>query len=191
MQRTHGEFAIRFAVAMLISAALLGGCSPSSQTTTTDRTKDYEEQVREAEAGFHPSDHDPLPAQRESPDSHNNDTLLANARDQSPSSTSAEMAQGFRVQVYSTTHIDRASAQKAELETMFPDEWFYLDYESPSYRIRAGNFLTRLDADRFARLMNEKGYVDAWVVPERVYKVIGKRPAPPPAPPTEPTPEEK
>jgi hypothetical protein len=191
MSPTRRDYAILLPAVALITAAVVSGCSPSGQTTTVDRTKEHEEQVRDAEAGFRPSDHDPLPVTKGSPESLSIDTLHATTRGDSPSPTPSEMVQGFRVQVYSTTLIDRASSQKTELETMFPDEWFYLDYESPSYRIRAGNFLTRLDADRFARLMNEKGYADAWVVPERVYKVIGKRPPPPPAPPTEAPPEEK
>lgn len=114
------------------------------------------------------------------------DTARAQNPGESPLPTAGEMVQGFRVQAFSTTNIDLASAKKADLEGMFPGEWFYMDYASPSYKIRAGNFLAKLDADRFARVMNDMGFADAWAVPERVYKSIGRRPTPPPPPEQQP-----
>lgn len=171
-------------MAVALAAALLAGCT-TSQQSTTDQGIPSEDQIRAAEAGFIPSDHDPSTAlpQREGPTT--TDTAGTRLPSEGDLTTSSEMAQGFRVQAYSTVDIDRARMKKADLEAMFPGEWFYLEYASPSYRIRAGNFLTRLDAERFARLMNEQGFLEAWVVPERVYKNIARRPAAEPPPPAE------
>jgi hypothetical protein len=65
---------------------------------------------------------------------------------------------------------------KADAETQFPEEWFYVVYDAPTYKVRAGNFLERYEADRFGKLLAEKGYRDAWVVPEKVYKDAPPRP---------------
>ncbi len=168
------------AIALCI-AAVLAGCAPSGRTTA-DRPRDSEEAIRAAEAAFRPSDHDPAQVQPAAEEPMPMDTVGAHAPGQTTAPTTSEMIQGFRVQAYSTVQIDRARAKMTELEALFPGEWFYLDYASPSYRIRAGNFLTRLDAERFARMMNDEGFTEAWVVPERVYRNIGKRPSPPPVP---------
>lgn len=87
-----------------------------------------------------------------------------------------EMVAGYRVQVFSTTNIDTAKSRKADIELRVPGVWYYLDYDPPTYKIRAGNFLTRYDAERFARGLAAQGYPDAWAVPQRVFK----DPPPPP-----------
>ena len=176
-------FILRAALALSVSA-ILAGCSPSGQTTS-DQPGTNEEMIRAAEASFRPSDHDPLPVQPEAEQPSIVDTARALLQGEAAAPTTSEMVQGFRVQAYSTVHIDRARVRMADLEALFPGEWFYLDFASPSYRIRAGNFHTRLDAERFARQMIDQGFTEAWVVPERIYKNVGKRPAPPPAPQTE------
>lgn len=90
-----------------------------------------------------------------------------------------DLVQGYRVQVYSTQDIDLARAKKEELELLIPEDWFYLEYDPPAYKIRGGNFLTRLDADRYVRILVEKGFANSWPVPARVYKSPPKRiPAP-------------
>jgi hypothetical protein len=88
-----------------------------------------------------------------------------------------DQAPGYRVQLISTTSIDEAKARKLYAESLFPAEWFYLQYDPPTYKIRAGNFLIRFDADRFRSQAVERGFAGAWVVPEHVFK----NPPPPPA----------
>jgi|WetSurMetagenome_2_1015567.scaffolds.fasta_scaffold760219_1 hypothetical protein len=175
---------IHRAAALLICAFVLAGCSSTKQTTT-ETPDNFEQKLREAEASFRPSDHDPLPANARKTQANVADTTATNIQTDNANQASGETVQGFRVQAYSSTNIDQAQAKKAELESLYPEEWFYLDYASPSYRIRAGNFLSKYEADRFARAMNDQGFKDAWAVPERVYKNPGKRPAPPPPPTTQ------
>jgi hypothetical protein len=86
------------------------------------------------------------------------------------------MVQGFRVQILSTASIDSANARLREAAEAFPSEWYYLEYDAPTYKVRAGNFLTKYEADRFAKQLIERGYKTAWTVPQRVYK----NPPPPP-----------
>ena len=88
---------------------------------------------------------------------------------------SLDMIQGYRVQVFSSTNIDEARAKKAQMDLLVQGEWFYLEYESPSYKVRAGNFATRFEADRFARMLSEQGYADCWAVPRRIYRQPPKK----------------
>jgi hypothetical protein len=100
----------------------------------------------------------------------------------SSTAISMELVQGFRVQVFSTLNIDLARMKKEEVELLMPEDWFYLEYDPPAYKIRGGNFTTRVDADRFARMLIEKGFADSWAVPQRVYKAPPRRIPPPPPP---------
>jgi hypothetical protein len=185
MPRRKQTFNLGLLPAALLIAGLLAGCSASRQASG-DKPQQADDQIRTAEATFRPSDHDPKQARVQAMALQTADSARAQNSGDSALPTAGEMVQGFRVQAFSTTSIDLARAKKADLEGMFPGEWFYMDYASPNYKIRAGNFVTKLDADRFARVMNELGFVDAWPVPERVYKNIGRRPLPPPPPEQQP-----
>jgi len=182
MQNARRQYNLTLPASVLLTALLLSGCAGSK---TSEQSESFEAKVRASEATFRPSDHDPLPEPSQKTPSGTTDTVQTPSQAETVVLPAGEMIQGFRVQVYSSTNIDQARAKKAQLEELYPDEWFYLDYASPSYRIRAGNFLIRFEADRFARLMTEHGFSEAWAVPERVYKNAGKRPAPPPQPQSE------
>ena len=80
------------------------------------------------------------------------------------------VVQGFRVQLFSTPEIDEANAKKAQAEAAFPDEWFFVVYDQPTYKVRGGNFVNRSAADAFAKHLTQKGFPDAWTVPEKIVK---------------------
>ncbi len=84
------------------------------------------------------------------------------------------------MQIFSSTDIDEANGVKAAAEEKFPLEWFYVVYEPPTYKVRAGDFQQRYDADRLARTLREGGYTDSWIVPDRVVKQPPVKVPPPP-----------
>ena len=163
---------------LLTGMALLAGCSVFRETgdETSAATR-----LREYEASFRPSDYDE-PLRDFFPSA--NDTARADSIGATISSPQRvpEFIQGYRVQVLATTSYDEVNRVKTTIEEQIPDEWFYVVYDAPTYKLRAGNFQERYEADRFAKLLGEKGYKDAWVVPEKVYKNPGVRPAPPTPP---------
>jgi hypothetical protein len=149
---------------LLTGAVLLFGCGGAKEAA-----KDTEAETP-YEAAFRPSDFD-QPVSELFPQA----SGTSIQRDGGPrrdigNPPSGEMTQGYRVQIIATTDYDEATTMKADVESQFNDEWFYLVYDPPTYKIRAGNFLERYEADRFARQLSEKGYKDAWVVPEKVLK---------------------
>jgi hypothetical protein len=123
------------------------------------------------ESDFRPSDLDPDAPTRENGAGNRGPALTADTT--GAVQASLEQEQGFRVQLFATPSIDEAKAKKEEAETQFPEERFYMEYDAPTYKIRAGNFKTRFDADRFARQLIEKGFPDSWAVPSRIYKNPG------------------
>jgi hypothetical protein len=162
-------------------AVFLFGCGSSRESTSSSPGKG--EDLRKYESDFHPSDIDREPSsQQKTPAETSGTEGLPVAAGDTP--VSVEQIDGFRVQMYSTPSIDEAKEKKEEVEGLFPGEWFYMEYDAPTYKIRGGNFLTRFDADRFARQLVEKGFSDSWAVPSRVFKSPGVRHAKPgpPAP---------
>lgn len=61
---------------------------------------------------------------------------------------------GYRLLVLNTNSRDEAIAAKTKIYTHFPDQKAYLTYQSPFFKLKAGNFQTREDAKRYQSLMN-------------------------------------
>lgn len=61
---------------------------------------------------------------------------------------------GFRLMIISTTSRDEAMAAKTKVYTYFPDLKAYLWYQSPYFRVKAGNFKDRKDAEAYQKRMN-------------------------------------
>jgi len=161
---------------VLIPAALFSACTGGKETAREAPASTPQDAMARYESDFRPSDHDTIPA----PPQHTGAPAGLQKGDTPGIGTGqegeGELVQGFRVQIYSTTDIDAAKAKQLEAESYFPSEWFYLQYDPPTYKIRGGNFLQRYEAERFVKLAVEKGFTDSWAVPEKVLKT----PPPPP-----------
>jgi hypothetical protein len=148
---------------------LAGGCASSKKSERSEADGEYAESVRELEKDFQPSDYDPAVEPFFRHDDRPQNEIADTVADFTPAKP-GEQAQGFRVQIYSSSSIDSAKALKAMGERDFPNELFYLVYDPPKYKVRAGNFPNRFEADRFVRQLAERGYREGWVVPDRILK---------------------
>jgi hypothetical protein len=88
-----------------------------------------------------------------------------------------ETISGFRVQILSTQEIDQANLMKDSVSRVFFNEWVYLVFDSPYYKIRIGNFTNRITANQTLKEITNAGFINAWIVPDNVLKI------PPPRPP--------
>lgn len=158
---------------------VIAGCSSTKETSKapgTAEATEATEDLKKYEGTFRPSDYEEQPERKtEHRDTHVNPDSAAAALE-GPAVASEPVA-GFRVQIFSSANIDQAKAKQSEAQSMFPAEWFYLEYDQPTYKIRAGNFLSRFEADRFGKILVEKGFPEAWTVPAKVFK----NPPPPPS----------
>lgn len=76
--------------------------------------------------------------------------------------------QGFRVQIFASASIDEATASQRIALSQISDS-VYVVYDPPVYKVRIGDYATRLEANqRLTRLVN-MGYDDAWVVADKIY----------------------
>jgi stage II sporulation protein D len=74
----------------------------------------------------------------------------------------------FRVQVASYADKTQAEAKQAELQSLLPDEKVVLVYhpDRRSWRLRAGEFLTREDASSLVQRLADEGYTELWIAEE-------------------------
>jgi len=90
----------------------------------------------------------------------------------------AETTDGFRVQIYFTQEIDQATQLRDTVSSLLADDWVYVVYDAPYYKVRVGNFLDRPSANRMMEHLIGRGYSEAWIVPDRVVKNPPQKPLP-------------
>ncbi|MBR1668331.1 MAG: SPOR domain-containing protein [Bacteroidaceae bacterium] len=83
-------------------------------------------------------------------------------------------ARGYRIQVYwgGSTRTDQTNAQRAgtKVTTLFPELQSYTSFESPNWRCRVGDFVTRQEAsDYLSKLKEARIANDAIIVKSEVY----------------------
>lgn len=61
---------------------------------------------------------------------------------------------GYRLMVMNTNKRDEAIEAKTKVYTYFPELKAYLIYQAPFFRLKAGNFLSRGDAERYRKQLN-------------------------------------
>jgi len=83
--------------------------------------------------------------------------LLVNKQAQINEETSRDArrtGKGFRLMVISTNSRDEAIAAKTRIYTYFPEIKAYLWHQSPYYKVKAGNFKDRKEAEDFQKKLN-------------------------------------
>ncbi|HLG40676.1 MAG TPA: SPOR domain-containing protein [Chitinophagaceae bacterium] len=61
---------------------------------------------------------------------------------------------GYRLMIISTSNRDEAIAAKTKVYTYFPELKAYLWHQSPYYKLKAGNFKERKDAEAYQKKLN-------------------------------------
>jgi len=75
---------------------------------------------------------------------------------------------GYRVQVLSTDDIEEANRVRAEIYEKTARKEVYVTFEPPFYKVKAGDFTTKSEANDFKFKLNQLGYSEAKVVQETV-----------------------
>ena len=80
---------------------------------------------------------------------------------------SIRYANGFRIQIYVGN--DRKAADDAKIYTYqtYPEIYPYLSYQQPIYKVKIGDFLNRMDAERYFVTIKEN-FPSAMILPDRV-----------------------
>ena len=76
-------------------------------------------------------------------------------------------APGYRVQVYVGNERAAADAAKLQLYQLFPELSAYMSYQQPTYRLKVGDFMRKMDAERYFSKLRSV-FVSAQLQPDKV-----------------------
>jgi hypothetical protein len=78
---------------------------------------------------------------------------------------------GFRIQLLSTKDLENATRAKAIAMEQFIDVRvkFYLEFDSPYYKVRLGDFHDREEAEEIREVVRSRGYPKAWIVKSKIW----------------------
>jgi hypothetical protein len=78
---------------------------------------------------------------------------------------------GFRIQLLSTKDLENATRAKAIAMEQFIDVRvkFYLEFDSPYYKVRLGDFHNREEAEEIREVVRSRGYPKAWIVKSKIW----------------------
>jgi hypothetical protein len=77
---------------------------------------------------------------------------------------------GFRIQIFfdsGQTARNNAYEAKAKLLSYFPDEKAYIIFQSPFYKVRVGDFRSKIDALKIFRSVVRK-FPNAYIIPDMI-----------------------
>jgi hypothetical protein len=67
--------------------------------------------------------------------------------------STARTMRGYRLLVINTNKRDEAIEAKTKIYTFFPEMKAYLSYQSPYFKLKAGNFQSRDEAEKYRKLL--------------------------------------
>lgn len=81
---------------------------------------------------------------------------------------------GFRLMIISSNSRDEAMAAKTKVYTFFPELKAYMWYQSPYFRLKAGNFKDRKDAEAYQRRLNTYFPRGVFIIKDIIEVKLGK-----------------
>jgi hypothetical protein len=147
------------------------GCSSSSQFSRDREQKqetDNKRSLAEYEATLNPAEYDQEVeiVEKKQAGEKGQRSLLEIPKDSLI--IEEEIVQGFRIQIFSSSGVDEVALMKEVAGRKFIDDSVYVVYDAPVYKVRVGDFLNRYEANQRLPEFVEKGYRDAWIVPDRI-----------------------
>jgi hypothetical protein len=145
------------------------GCSPSKRVAGKgeEPAKERKLSLAQYESTLNPSDYDEeIEIVQKAHAEENGHGQLTIPKDSTI--VQEEMIQGYRIQIFSSSNIDDANAAKKGAEAKFPNDSVYIVFDTPVYKVRVGDFVNRYDASQRLPEFVDKGYRDAWIVPDQI-----------------------
>jgi hypothetical protein len=145
------------------------GCSPSKRVSekAQEPVKEKKLPLAQYEATLNPADYDEeIETVQNAHAEERNRGQLNIPKDSTV--VQEEMVQGFRIQIFSSSSVDDANAAKNTATGRFPHDSVYIVFDPPVYKVRVGDFVNRYDANQRLPEFVDKGYRDAWIVPDQV-----------------------
>ena len=81
--------------------------------------------------------------------------------------TGKQTMPGYRIQVYFGSQRGKANELRAKFNSRFPEINAVVSYQQPNFKVRAGDFRTRMEAQSKLEII-EKEFPGAFVVPDEI-----------------------
>lgn len=94
------------------------------------------------------------------------DTLIAKRADLNKAAGS-ETTSGYRVQIFTGTNRKDAYEAQAKFQQEFPDIRTYVIYNDPNFKVRAGDFRTRMEAEKLQEEL-KKWFTGMFIISEKI-----------------------
>ena len=153
---------------IIVLSLFAAACSPSKQAVVEEQmNKTGKAPLSYFEATLNPSDYDEEIVHIQNVQVGENQREELNIPKDSVA-VEEEILQGFRIQIFASASIDEANSTRASALQKFVVDSVYVVYDAPVYKVRVGDFPSRYDANQRLPRLIEKGFPDAWVVPDRI-----------------------
>lgn len=160
---------------LIATIFIAAGCTSSKAVSTPERVAEPES--NKIDESFDPvmlQDEDiEFPASKTPVQSGENLPLGEGSDTQLPVVVENKLVEGFRVQLFATQDIEKATLEKKEAEFSFAEDQIpvYIEFDSPMYKVRIGDCTTRDEAEQLRELARRKGYSTSWIVKTKVNTV--------------------
>jgi hypothetical protein len=158
-------------IAIAAFFVVLSGCSSTQNSRKTSASgageQDHNVSLLKTEKTFNPSDFDDeievvqkqhAFEQQRANNEHQQDSVVVES----------EITQGFRIQIFTTGSFDDANAMRQTAIQRLPDDSVYVVFDPPVYKVRVGDFRTRVEANQRLGVISALGFADAWVVGDKI-----------------------
>lgn len=81
--------------------------------------------------------------------------------------TTRVITEGYRVQIYSGTDREQTYKEQSKFKALYPSINTYISYTQPNYKVRVGDFRTRMEAEKFMNQVR-KTYPTLFIFQERI-----------------------
>jgi hypothetical protein len=98
---------------------------------------------------------------------HVNRKVEENLTEMTDKNRSVRYAPGFRIQVYVGNERQQAETAKLQVYQNFPELAPYLSYSQPTYKLKVGDFMHRIDAERYYSQIKQV-ISSAQLIPDKV-----------------------
>ncbi|WP_183566981.1 SPOR domain-containing protein [Mucilaginibacter sp. SP1R1] len=97
------------------------------------------------------------------------DTLIAKRFELNNASgvSTAFSSNGYRVQIFSGSNRKAAYSAQAKLQDQYPDLRTYIIYNEPNFKVRAGDFRTRLEAQKLMQEL-QSSFPSLFIIAEKI-----------------------
>ena len=95
------------------------------------------------------------------------DTLIARRQNLQAKNPAVAAINGFRVQIYNGNVRSAAYAAQARFEAQYPGVRTYVTYVEPDFKVKIGDFRTRLEAEKFRQQLQSM-FSGLFIIAEKI-----------------------